>query len=162
MMIIYALAESQQQSQRRLRLHPVIKPWLSCYYRTSFMAVTVSLGRPFPRTISSIFRTYMASNTMEKSTNTCLPRDFCTNSFYVDGLSEALILWITLSRNHLDSFQFLVRCDWEEDYHKSFPPWMFLVIPRSRFLANGWKQFFVHLCIVLYYITALQYWSSKT
>ena len=70
------------------------------------MAVTVSLGRSYARSICSIFPLYMELNEWEKSTNKGVASRFLAQTpSKFDGLSKSVMFWIGSSENYFDSFK---------------------------------------------------------
>ena len=96
------------------------------------MAETVSLGRPYARSICSIFRLCMESNALGKSTNKSVASSFfCTNSYdstdcqnlwCCESLSPKTIL--ILSKNFLNVW-------WDEIEKQS-------IINLSRYICSCW------------------------
>ena len=86
--LMYHLAEHQQQCQWSLCLHR-----LSCVFFTIIMAVTVSLERPYTRSIWSIFTLSMEAKAFEKSTSKRVARRFSARTpSRFNGLSESVML----------------------------------------------------------------------
>ena len=71
------------------------------------VCVTVSLGRPYARSIYSIFPLCMESNVLEKFKNKIVSARFLYELLWFIGLSETVMLWNNFSKNLFDSKNFL-------------------------------------------------------